>query len=139
MDNKYTNNNRPDLSSSDDSLDSTGMRTADTLLRLVPMGLCIAALIVMLRNSDANDYGSIAYSDLSAFKSSHLKSERFDDDYLGVAHYHHWLSLKTISMNKRCQREATEPFFRLFQSPLEGIRDKELNKEVESSRLPDLR
>ncbi|KAL4030667.1 hypothetical protein IC575_008917 [Cucumis melo] len=68
MDNKYTNNNRPDLSSSDDSLDSTGMRTADTLLRLVPMGLCIAALIVMLRNSDANDYGSIAYSDLSAFK-----------------------------------------------------------------------
>ncbi|KAA0062961.1 hypothetical protein IC582_016768 [Cucumis melo] len=68
MDNKYTNNNPPGLSSSDDSLAATGMRAADTLLRLVPMGLCIAALIVMLKNSEANDYGSVAYSDLGAFK-----------------------------------------------------------------------
>ncbi|KAL0554225.1 hypothetical protein IC582_008142 [Cucumis melo] len=86
MDNKYTNNNRPDLSSSDDSLDSTGMRTADTLLRLVPMGLCIAALIVMLRNSDANDYGSIAYSDLSAFKFLvHAKGICADYSFLSAA------------------------------------------------------
>ena len=48
----------------------TTMRTAETLLRLVPMTLCIAALVVMLKNSQTNDYGSLSYSDLGAFRFS---------------------------------------------------------------------
>ncbi|CAO2836859.1 unnamed protein product [Amaranthus hypochondriacus] len=44
------------------------MRTAETLFRLVPMGLCVAALTVMLKNSQTNDFGSLSYSDLGAFK-----------------------------------------------------------------------
>ncbi|PSS05889.1 CASP-like protein [Actinidia chinensis var. chinensis] len=47
---------------------NTGMRTAETLLRLVPMGLCIAALVVMLKNSQTNDFGSLSYSNLGAFR-----------------------------------------------------------------------
>ncbi|CAK9324389.1 unnamed protein product [Citrullus colocynthis] len=68
--NKYTNNGTtsPPLTSSDHTLAATGMRAADSLLRLVPMGLCVAALIVMLKNSQIDDYGSVAYSDLGAFK-----------------------------------------------------------------------
>lgn len=49
---------------------SSAMRTAETLLRLVPMGLCVTALVVMLKNSQTNDYGSISYSDLGAFRCS---------------------------------------------------------------------
>ena len=49
---------------------NTCMRTAETLLRLVPMGLCIAALVVMLKNSQTNDFGSLSYSKLGAFRSS---------------------------------------------------------------------
>lgn len=48
----------------------TTMRTAETLLRLVPMTLCVAALVVMLKDSQTNDYGSISYSDLGAFRFS---------------------------------------------------------------------
>ncbi|KAK9674277.1 hypothetical protein RND81_12G223000 [Saponaria officinalis] len=44
------------------------MRTAETLLRLLPLGLCVAALVVMLKNSQTNDFGSVSYSDLGAFK-----------------------------------------------------------------------
>ncbi|XP_057550382.1 CASP-like protein 2A1 [Amaranthus tricolor] len=44
------------------------MRTAETLFRLVPMGLCVAALTVMLKNSQTNDFGALTYSDLGAFK-----------------------------------------------------------------------
>ncbi|XP_041007847.1 CASP-like protein 2A1 isoform X2 [Juglans microcarpa x Juglans regia] len=47
---------------------SSAMRTAETLLRLVPVGLCVAALVVMLKNSQTNDFGSISYSDLGAFR-----------------------------------------------------------------------
>ncbi|KAG6656863.1 hypothetical protein CIPAW_04G050500 [Carya illinoinensis] len=47
---------------------SSTMRTAETLLRLVPVGLCVAALVVMLKNSQTNDFGSISYSDLGAFR-----------------------------------------------------------------------
>ncbi|KAJ0983731.1 hypothetical protein J5N97_002087 [Dioscorea zingiberensis] len=43
------------------------MRTAETLLRVVPIGLCLAALVVMLKNSQDNDYGSVSYSNLGAF------------------------------------------------------------------------
>ncbi|KAI6690223.1 hypothetical protein NL676_027051 [Syzygium grande] len=37
-------------------------------MRVVPMGLCLTALVVMLRNSESNDYGSLSYSDLGAFR-----------------------------------------------------------------------
>ncbi|KAF7141195.1 hypothetical protein RHSIM_Rhsim06G0183200 [Rhododendron simsii] len=47
---------------------TTGMRTAETLLRLLPMGLCIVALVVMLKNSQTNDFGSLSYSNLGAFR-----------------------------------------------------------------------
>ncbi|CAL5342205.1 hypothetical protein CsSME_00026725 [Camellia sinensis var. sinensis] len=44
------------------------MRTAETLLRLLPMGLCIVALVVMLKDSQINDFGSLSYSNLGAFR-----------------------------------------------------------------------
>ncbi|KAK3426853.1 hypothetical protein EUGRSUZ_F03189 [Eucalyptus grandis] len=44
------------------------VRTAEMLMRVVPMGLCVAALVMMLRNSESNDYGSLSYSDLGAFR-----------------------------------------------------------------------
>ncbi|OMO92692.1 hypothetical protein COLO4_17388 [Corchorus olitorius] len=47
---------------------NTGMRTAETMLRLVPMALCVAALVIMLKNSQSNDFGSVSYSDLGAFR-----------------------------------------------------------------------
>ncbi|KAL6561672.1 hypothetical protein OROMI_017273 [Orobanche minor] len=47
---------------------STTIRTAETLLRVLPMPLCMSALVVMLKNSQTNDYGSLSYSDLGAFK-----------------------------------------------------------------------
>ena len=46
----------------------SSMRTAETLLRLVPMTLCIAALVVMVKNSQTNDFGSLSYSDLRSFR-----------------------------------------------------------------------
>lgn len=42
--------------------------TAETLLRILPMALCLAALVIMLNNSQTNEYGSLSYSDLGAFK-----------------------------------------------------------------------
>nr|KJB12800.1 hypothetical protein B456_002G037500 [Gossypium raimondii] len=47
---------------------NTSMRTAETMLRLVPMALGVAALVVMLKNSQSNDFGSVSYSDLGAFR-----------------------------------------------------------------------
>lgn len=44
------------------------LRTTETLLRLSPVGLCVAALVVMLKTSQSNSYGSVSYSDLGAFK-----------------------------------------------------------------------
>nr|GMD90302.1 CASP-like protein 2A1 [Ipomoea batatas] len=59
-------------SSGEDERGSTvatgGVRTAETLLRLLPMGLCVVALVIMLKNSQTNDFGSLSYSDLGAFK-----------------------------------------------------------------------
>lgn len=31
------------------------------------MGLCLAAMVVMLKNSEDNDYGSVSYSHLTPF------------------------------------------------------------------------
>ncbi|XWS27473.1 hypothetical protein CRYUN_Cryun26dG0118200 [Craigia yunnanensis] len=47
---------------------NTSMRTAETMLRLVPMALGVAALVVMLKNSQSNEFGSVSYSDLGAFR-----------------------------------------------------------------------
>ncbi|CAM8990633.1 unnamed protein product [Rhodiola kirilowii] len=43
-------------------------RTGETLIRLLPLGLCVAALVLMLNNSESNEYGSLSYSDLGAFR-----------------------------------------------------------------------
>ncbi|KDP24708.1 hypothetical protein JCGZ_25699 [Jatropha curcas] len=44
------------------------MRTAETILRLIPMALCLSALVLMLKDSQSNDFGSLSYSDLGAFR-----------------------------------------------------------------------
>ncbi|KAL0311337.1 UNVERIFIED_CONTAM: CASP-like protein 2A1 [Sesamum angustifolium] len=51
-----------------DESGSSTMRTAETLLRVLPMALCVAALVIMLKDSQTNDYGSLSYSDLGAFR-----------------------------------------------------------------------
>ncbi|KAI5662151.1 hypothetical protein M9H77_21474 [Catharanthus roseus] len=55
-------------SSNDDEYGSNGMRTAETMLRILPMALCVVALIIMLKDSQSNEYGSLSYSDLGAFR-----------------------------------------------------------------------
>ncbi|VFQ80838.1 unnamed protein product [Cuscuta campestris] len=46
-----------------------GVRRAETLLRLIPVALCVVALLIMLKNSqNSDDLGSISYSDLGPFK-----------------------------------------------------------------------
>lgn len=52
----------------DDNEGSSSMRTAETMLRLLPMGLCVVALVIMLKNSQTNEYGSLSYSDLGTFR-----------------------------------------------------------------------
>lgn len=47
---------------------SSTIRTAETLLRVAPLGLCVAAMVVMVKNSQTNDFGDLSYSDLGAFK-----------------------------------------------------------------------
>lgn len=47
---------------------SPAMRTAETLLRVLPVVLCVVALVIMLKDSQTNDYGSLSYSDLGAFR-----------------------------------------------------------------------
>ncbi|XP_020214755.1 CASP-like protein 2A2 [Cajanus cajan] len=47
---------------------SSTLRTAETLLRLLPVGLCVSALVLMLKNSQQNQYGSVDYTDLGAFR-----------------------------------------------------------------------
>ncbi|MQM23178.1 hypothetical protein Taro_056241 [Colocasia esculenta] len=45
------------------------VKTAETVLRVLPMGLCVAAMAVMLTNSQStDDYGAVTYSDLSGFR-----------------------------------------------------------------------
>ena len=59
----------------DEGGNKSSMRTAETLLRLVPVALCTLSLVVMLKSSQTNDFGSLSYSDLGAFKyyfSSHF-------------------------------------------------------------------
>ena len=44
------------------------VRPVETLLRAAPLGLCIAAMAVMLKDQQTNEYGTVAYSDLGGFK-----------------------------------------------------------------------
>ncbi|PWA60218.1 hypothetical protein CTI12_AA387340 [Artemisia annua] len=50
----------------DDGISS--IRTAETLLRLFPVGLCVAALVVMLKDSESNEYGALSYTNITAFR-----------------------------------------------------------------------
>ena len=57
------------MGSTDENEDvKSTMRTAETMLRLVPVALCVSALVVMLKNTQTNDYGSLSYSDLGPFR-----------------------------------------------------------------------
>ncbi|WVY94666.1 hypothetical protein V8G54_033754 [Vigna mungo] len=47
---------------------TNNLRTVETFLRLLPVGLCVSALVLMLKNSQQNQYGSVDYTDLGAFK-----------------------------------------------------------------------
>ena len=44
------------------------VRPVETLLRAAPLGLCVAAMTVMLRDQQSNEYGTVAYSDLGGFE-----------------------------------------------------------------------
>ncbi|GAA0163542.1 dehydrogenase [Lithospermum erythrorhizon] len=69
MGDKRENGRSPmEIDIEEDAFGSTSVRTIETLLRLLPMSICIAALIVMIKNSQTNDYGSLSYSDLGAFR-----------------------------------------------------------------------
>ncbi|KAG9454980.1 hypothetical protein H6P81_007884 [Aristolochia fimbriata] len=48
--------------------DANGARTAETLLRVVPIGFCLAALVLMIKNSEKNDFGEVSYSNIGGFK-----------------------------------------------------------------------
>lgn len=52
----------------DDAGKVSCFRTGETLIRLLPLGLCVVALVLMLKNSESNDYGSLSYSDIGAFR-----------------------------------------------------------------------
>lgn len=52
------------------------LRTAETFLRLLPVGLCVSALVLMLKNSQQNQYGSVDYTDLGAFKYVYVTEYR---------------------------------------------------------------
>ncbi|KAF3449201.1 hypothetical protein FNV43_RR09929 [Rhamnella rubrinervis] len=52
----------------DDGNPTNTMRTAETLLRLLPIAPCVAALVVMLHDSQTTDFGSISYSHLGSFR-----------------------------------------------------------------------
>ncbi|KAK9928358.1 hypothetical protein M0R45_025498 [Rubus argutus] len=53
---------------SSNSSSSSSLRTAETLLRLLPIAPCVAALVVMLHDSQANEFGSVSYSHIGAFR-----------------------------------------------------------------------
>ncbi|CAN4117624.1 unnamed protein product [Withania somnifera] len=45
-----------------------GSNMVETMLRLLPMGLCVVALVIMLKDSQTNDFGSLSYFDLGTFR-----------------------------------------------------------------------
>lgn len=60
-----------------DEDDTPALRRAEPFARLVPMALCVAALVVMLKNSETNDSGSVSYSDLGAFRFINILNALF--------------------------------------------------------------
>ncbi|XP_070037998.1 CASP-like protein 2A1 [Nicotiana tomentosiformis] len=52
----------------DENGSNSSMQRAETMLRLLPMALCVVALVIMLKNSQTNDFGSLSYSDLGIFR-----------------------------------------------------------------------
>ncbi|GAB4838643.1 hypothetical protein Ancab_028188 [Ancistrocladus abbreviatus] len=86
---------------------SSTMRNAETLLRLLPMGLCVAALVIMLKNSQTNDYGSVSYSDLGAFKYLvHVN---------GICAGYSLLTAVVVAVPKPCTMSRAWTFFLLDQ------------------------
>ena len=43
-------------------------RYFETLLRLLPVGLCISALVVMLKTKQSDQYIQLDYNDIGAFR-----------------------------------------------------------------------
>ncbi|XP_021902902.1 CASP-like protein F16 isoform X2 [Carica papaya] len=41
---------------------SGGLRSAETMLRLVPVALCVSALVVMLKSSESSDFGYLVHA-----------------------------------------------------------------------------
>ncbi|KAM3204128.1 CASP-like protein 2A1 [Capsicum annuum] len=48
--------------------ESFGSNMVEMMLRLLPMALCVVALVIMLKDSQTNDFGSLSYSDLGTFR-----------------------------------------------------------------------
>lgn len=48
--------------------ENNGSNMCEIMLRLLPMALCIVALVIMLKDSQTNDFGSLSYSDLGTFR-----------------------------------------------------------------------
>lgn len=42
-------------------------KTVETILRIASMALSLAGLMIMIKNSVSNDFGSLSYSNLGAF------------------------------------------------------------------------
>jgi len=56
----------------------SNLRVVETFLRLFPIGLCVTALVIMLKNSQENKYGSVSYTDLGAFRYVSQSSHHTD-------------------------------------------------------------
>ncbi|CAK8538818.1 unnamed protein product [Lathyrus sativus] len=56
---------------------TTFLRTAETFLRLLPIGLCVTALVLMLKNSEENDNDFVSYADLGAFRYINILLKTF--------------------------------------------------------------
>lgn len=57
-------------------------RTVETVLRVASMALSIASLVIMIKNSISNDFGSLSYSTLGAFKCTLFHSLTLESNQL---------------------------------------------------------
>ncbi|XP_055808901.1 CASP-like protein 2A1 [Solanum dulcamara] len=48
--------------------ENNGSNIGEIMLRLLPIVLCVVALVIMLKDSQTNDFGSLSYSDLGTFR-----------------------------------------------------------------------
>ncbi|CAI9757139.1 unnamed protein product [Fraxinus pennsylvanica] len=65
---RMRDNSQIEKGPTEDERGSSTMRTAETLLRILPMALCVVALVIMLKDSQTNEFGSLYYSDIGAFR-----------------------------------------------------------------------